>query len=70
MKVIKSILFCKFNDEQEFAEEIGEKKLVEFIEEGFLMKRKKNDQNNWDHRWFKLFKGKLFWYINQRSMEA
>lgn len=34
------------------------------------MKRKKNDQTNWDHRWFKLFKGKLFWYINQRSMEA
>ncbi len=26
--------------------------------------------NEWDHRYFRLKKGNLYWYLNERSREA
>jgi len=66
-------------------EHAEEEQKIEFIEEGLLYKKKpkekdflnvlvsnpiKNLVKNWDHRYVRIRKGHLFWYINSRSREA
>ena len=64
---------------------VDEEYKLEYIEEGYLFKKKPKQNNflnnimvnpvkglvkNWDHRYIRLKKGFMYWYLNERSREA